>query len=191
MPTKSNETSIATRLRTGFGKILIMMLALNAAIEAARASMHGNGFTVVDSEVRNLSQRSATAAKEITTLITDSFKKIEVGAQLVEHTGTGMQELISCVQQVSAMVGDISVASGEQQAGLEEVNQAISMMDQVTQQNAGLLERASGTAQTLISQAGDLNRIVSIFKTKPLAKQTVLRLSDTTYTPYVAQPDFA
>jgi methyl-accepting chemotaxis protein len=167
------------------------ILALNAAIEAARAGVHGNGFAVVASEVRNLSQRSATAAKEISTLITDSLKKIETGVQLVEHAGTSMLEVVSGVRQVTAMVGDISVASTEQQAGIEEVNQAISMMDQVTQQNAVLVERASGTAQTLTAQADDLNQIVSIFKTKPLAKQTLLRLSDTTCTPYVAQPDFA
>jgi methyl-accepting chemotaxis protein len=144
------------------------ILALNAAVEAARAGEQGRGFAVVASEVRNLAQRSSSAAREVKALIDDSVEKIDAGTQLVEHAGATMLEIVASVKQVTDMVGEITTASNEQRTGIEEVNRAIALMDQVTQQNAALVEQGAGAVQTLQSQADSLNRAVSVFKTDRL-----------------------
>ena len=112
------------------------ILALNAAVEAARAGEQGRGFAVVPSEVRSLAQRSASTAREIKILITDSVEKVDTGAELIDRAGTTMAEIVESIRRVTDIVAEITAASLEQTAGLEQVNQAISQMDQVAQQNA-------------------------------------------------------
>ena len=142
------------------------ILALNAAVEAARAGEQGRGFAVVATEVRNLAQRSSTAAREVKTLIDESVAKIHAGTALAEHAGTTMRDIVHSVKQVSDMVGAITLASNEQSVGIEEVNRAIAQMDQVTQQNAALVEHAAGEVEVLQEQAAHLNNAVSVFKTR-------------------------
>ncbi len=140
------------------------ILALNAAVEAARAGEQGRGFAVVASEVRSLAGRSAAAAKEIKGLIDDSVSKVGVGTQLVEQAGSTMREVVQGVQSVTTMVAEISAASNEQSAGIAQVNQAISQMDQGTQQNAALVEEAFAAAQSLSQQAVALAKTVGQFR---------------------------
>lgn len=139
------------------------ILALNAAVEAARAGEQGRGFAVVATEVRNLAQRSAAAAKEIKTLIDDSVDKVGSGSKLVEQAGATMRDIVTSVQRVTHIVGEIALASEEQNGGISQVNQAISQMDQVTQQNAALVEEAAAAAQALQDQAETLEQVVSVF----------------------------
>ena len=141
------------------------ILALNAAVEAARAGEQGRGFAVVANEVRNLAQRSASAAREIKALINDSVAQVESGARLVDEAGHTMREIVDSVHKVSSIVGHISAASDEQRAGIEQVNQAISEMDQVTQQNAALVEEAAAAAESMQEQAARLADAVSVFTT--------------------------
>jgi methyl-accepting chemotaxis protein len=140
------------------------ILALNAAVEAARAGEQGRGFAVVAAEVRNLAQRSAAAAKEIKTLIGDSVEKVERGSKLVGQAGVTMDEVVASVKRVTDIMGEIANASAEQSAGIEQVNLSIIEMDSMTQQNAALVEEAAAAAQSLQDQAGELARVVSIFK---------------------------
>ncbi len=140
------------------------ILALNAAVEAARAGDQGRGFAVVASEVRNLAQRSAAAAKEIKTLIGNSVEKVEEGSRQVADAGRTMDEIVGSVKRVTDIMGEISAASQEQTSGIEQINQAITQMDQVTQQNAALVEQASAAAQSLQEQAGSLAQIVGRFR---------------------------
>ena len=140
------------------------ILALNAAVEAARAGEQGRGFAVVATEVRNLAQRSATAAKEIKILIAESVDKVEGGAQLVEQAGSTMDEVVSSFQSVANLVTEITSASREQSSGIEQVTQAVSQMDEVTQQNAALVEEAAAAAESLEEQARGLMQAVGMFK---------------------------
>ena len=140
------------------------ILALNAAVEAARAGEQGRGFAVVATEVRSLAQRSSSAAKEIKSLIEDSVSRIDAGSELVKQTGSTMEQIVASVQRVTDVVEDISTASREQSVGIEEVNRAIALMDEVTQQNAALVEEAQESVQTLQHQAENLNGAVGVFK---------------------------
>ena len=140
------------------------ILALNAAVEAARAGEQGKGFAVVASEVRSLAQRSASAAKEIKTLICDSVDKVEAGSKQVAEAGRTMQEIVGSVKRVTDIMGEITTASQEQTSGIEQINQAISQMDQVTQQNAALVEEATATAELLQEQADGLVKAVRVFR---------------------------
>ena len=140
------------------------ILALNAAVEAARAGEQGRGFAVVASEVRNLAQRSATAAREIKALIGDSVARVDDGAKLVEEAGATMREIVASVNKVSTMIGAISSATREQGDGIEHINQAIAQMDQVTQQNASLVEEAAAASEAMHEQAAKLAEVVSVFR---------------------------
>jgi methyl-accepting chemotaxis protein len=140
------------------------ILALNAAVEAARAGEQGRGFAVVATEVRNLAQRSAAAAKEIKQLIDASVAQVEVGSKLVDQAGLTMGEVVASVRHVTDIMGEIAAASREQETGIGQINQAISEMDDATQQNAALVEEAAAAAQSLQEQAGNLGQVVGVFK---------------------------
>jgi methyl-accepting chemotaxis protein len=140
------------------------ILALNAAVEAARAGEQGRGFAVVASEVRSLAQRSASAAKEIKTLIDESVSTVGSGVHLVENAGETMAEVVASVSRVTDIVAEISAATHEQSVGIDEIHRAVSQMDEVTQQNAALVEQAAAAAQSLQDQAGTLSQVVSVFR---------------------------
>jgi methyl-accepting chemotaxis protein len=149
------------------------ILALNAAVEAARAGEQGRGFAVVAGEVRNLAQRSAQAAREIKTLITDSVAQVETGSALVERAGRTMEEVVSSIKRVTDIVGEISAASREQSNGVAQVGIAVNQMDEATQQNAALVEESSAAASSLQQQAQELFDAVSTFKLKPASVPTL------------------
>ncbi|ACT48160.1 methyl-accepting chemotaxis protein [Methylotenera mobilis] len=166
------------------------ILALNAAVEAARAGEQGRGFAVVAGEVRNLAQRSASAAKEIKELITNSVNKTAEGTKQVETAGETMQEIVSSVKRVSDIIGEISAASQEQSAGIEQVNEAIMKMDDVTQQNTALVEEAAAAAESMMEQADELMNAISVFKLgggnesrvaiRPVSKVAVSKVAQST-----------
>lgn len=140
------------------------ILALNAAVEAARAGEQGKGFAVVAGEVRVLAQRSADAAKEIKKLIGESVEKVEIGSKLVDAAGKSMVDIVAQVKQVNDLIGEIAAAGVEQSSGIAQVGQAVAQLDQVTQQNAALVEESAAASESLKQQAADLAQTVSVFK---------------------------
>ncbi len=154
------------------------LLALNAAVEAARAGEQGRGFAVVASEVRNLAGRSATAAKEIKDLIQDSVAKVEEGSSLVDESGKTLEEIVQSVKKVSDIIAEIAAASTEQADGIEQVNQAISQMDEMTQQNAALVEQAAAASESMGEEAGALANLVGFFKTNQGATSLMASATD-------------
>ncbi len=139
------------------------LLALNAAVEAARAGEQGKGFAVVASEVRSLAQRSAAAAKEIKSLIKDSVENVDEGTRLVDESGTMLGEIVGSVRKVSDIIAEIAASSSEQSQGIEQINQAITQLDEVTQQNAALVEEAAAASESMDEQARDMNEMVGFF----------------------------
>ncbi|MGN6462440.1 MAG: methyl-accepting chemotaxis protein, partial [Pseudolabrys sp.] len=150
------------------------LLALNAAVEAARAGEAGRGFAVVASEVRSLAQRSSQAAKDIKELITNSNGQVQEGVELVNHAGTALQKIVDSVKEVAELVSDIAQASTEQATGLEQINKALMQMDEVTQQNAALVEENAATAKALETQAQSMDELVAFFLVADGAAATAL-----------------
>jgi methyl-accepting chemotaxis protein len=139
------------------------LLALNAAVEAARAGEQGRGFAVVAGEVRTLSQRSAAAAKEIKDLIRDSVSKVESGSTLVNQSGETLADIVSAVDRVATMINDVNNAAIEQNAGISQINQAVTQMDEMTQQNAALVEETSAASRSMSEEANSMASMISFF----------------------------
>lgn len=164
------------------------ILALNAAVEAARAGEQGRGFAVVATEVRNLAQRSAAAAKEIRLLIGSSVDQVDVGSRLVDDAGATMEKIVASVKQVADIMGEIARASHEQSDGIEQVNQAITQMDEVTQQNAALVEQASAATASMEQQAAALMQQLQTFKLDAPMQQPALPAERAFARPLAAAP---
>ena len=150
------------------------ILALNAAVEAARAGEQGRGFAVVASEVRSLAGRSAEAAKEIKKLIVTSVERVETGTKLVDSAGKTMAEIVYSVQRVSDIIGEITSASGEQSHGIDAVNTSVAQLDQMTQQNAALVEESAAAAESMREQTERMAEVVAMFKLTTRADQRAL-----------------
>ncbi len=165
------------------------LLALNAAVEAARAGEQGKGFAVVASEVRSLAQRSAAAAKEIKSLIKDSVENVDEGTRLVDESGSMLGEIVGSVRKVSNIIAEIAASSSEQSQGIEQINQAITQLDEVTQQNAALVEEAAAASESMDEQARDMNEMVGFFdigelaETKQSAPKTPMQTTPATPNP--------
>ncbi|MEA3395592.1 MAG: methyl-accepting chemotaxis protein [Pseudomonadota bacterium] len=164
------------------------ILALNAAVEAARAGEQGRGFAVVAGEVRSLAGRSAEAAKEIKGLINTSVEKVESGTQLVTDAGSTMNDIVQSVRRVADVIGEITAASSEQSAGISQVNNSIANLDQMTQQNAALVEQSAAAAQSMREQADQLAQAVAVFKVSGMAAMTQRPVMDVTPRPEPAKP---
>ena len=163
------------------------LLALNASVEAARAGEQGRGFAVVATEVRNLAGRSATAAKEIKDLITDSAEKVKNGSQLVNESGETLSEIVAGVKKVGDIISEIAAASSEQSAGIDQINKAVSQMDEMTQQNAALAEEASAASESSVSKAVDMVKLVEFFRTNTSSSGSRSAASDD-YSPSPSKP---
>ena len=164
------------------------ILALNAAVEAARAGEQGRGFAVVAAEVRSLAGRSAEAAKEIKTLITDSVQRVEQGTALVDQAGSTMNEVVTSIRRVTDIMGEISAASSEQSQGVAQVGEAVTQMDQATQQNAALVEEMAAAASSLRAQAQDLVQTVAVFKLSAQDSQTASHAAPAAPAAYATAP---
>jgi methyl-accepting chemotaxis protein len=150
------------------------LLALNAAVEAARAGEQGRGFAVVATEVRSLAGRSATAAKEIKGLIQDSVRKVNEGSALVTQSGQTLELIVASIKKVADIVGEIAAASREQSAGIEQVNKAVMQMDEMTQQNAALVEESTAASQSMATQARALSQTMEGYRVGEAASNTAV-----------------
>ena len=162
------------------------LLALNAAVEAARAGEQGRGFAVVASEVRNLAQRSSSAAKEITALIKDSVNKVEEGSKLVDASGESLAQIVDAVRKVSGIVEEISAASEEQATGIQQVSSAVQQMDQMTQENAALVEEVAAASTSMDDDARNMQGLISYFKLSGAAAAPSAQVAAT---PVVSKPE--
>src|SRR5689334_9988612 len=164
------------------------LLALNAAVEAARAGEQGRGFAVVASEVRNLAGRSASAAKEIKDLIQDSVRKVSDGSALVTQSGHTLEQIVNSVKKVSDIVAEIAAASREQSSGIDQVGRAVMQMDELTQQNAALVEEATAASQSLADQSRDLNQLMERYNIGAIERPGAARRTESASQPHKTAP---